>query len=581
AFFVLPAAIVSASPACQGNEGRRVEQGSTFLPDCRAFELVTPPDKDSGEPKAVIPGLLAYDLEGVLGAQASLTGERMAWISEYNLPVSSSTGLDYLSTRGAGGWSSEDVIPPQSVENGTGCPFTVTMAAYSSDLSRGVLADGFGQPGSFKGEGTSCGHDEPRLVSGEPETFQNLFVRDNDTSSYQLVNVKPPNTPLPLKPANEGEQYFPAGFLAGSSDLSHVVFEEELPLTPEAPAGVEVDDLYEWSSGVVRLVSILPDGVPVVGRLAGSTRNTGEEEVSGQVVPNNIANYRHAVSGDGSRVFFVAEGNLYVREHADREQSLLDGGGHCTEPEKACTVQVDASQVSGHSGGGGKFMIASEDGGKVFFTDEPSAGLTSNTVEGSGQNLYEYDVETGMLTDLTPVGDAGVDGVSGASDDASYVYFVAEGDLTGQETNSEGAEAEAGKPNLYLLHAGVTKFIATLDSTSNSGQYGDSCDWMSQECLAYPLKGGLTARVTGNGRFIGFDSDLGLTGYDNKGSTCVPQLVSGAFEVEKFVPGKCEEVFLYDASTNALSCASCDQSGVSSTGPAMIRFSTKPRSNEM
>src|SRR4029077_5860447 len=55
AFFVLPAAIVSASPACQGNEGRRVEQGSTFLPDCRAFELVTPPDKDSGEPKAVIP----------------------------------------------------------------------------------------------------------------------------------------------------------------------------------------------------------------------------------------------------------------------------------------------------------------------------------------------------------------------------------------------------------------------------------------------------------------------------------------------------------------------------------------------
>src|SRR4029077_19333852 len=148
------------------------------------------------------------------------------------------------------------------------------------------------------------------LVAGEPETFQNLFVRNNDARSYQLVNVKPPNTPLPLKPANEGEQYFPAGFLAGSSDLSHVVFEEELPLTLEAPAAVEDDDLYEWSSGVVRLVSILPDGAPVVGRLAGSTRNTGLEEASGLWVPTNLVNYRHAVSGDGSRVFFSAEGNL-------------------------------------------------------------------------------------------------------------------------------------------------------------------------------------------------------------------------------------------------------------------------------
>src|SRR4029077_11442691 len=197
---------------------------------------------------------------------------------------------------------------------------------------------------------------------------------------------------------------------------------------------------------------------------------------------------------------FTAEGDLYVREHADREQSALDGTGHCTEPEKACTVQVDAPQVSGHGGGGGQFMIASENGSKVFFTDEASAGLTSDTVEGSGQNLYEYDVETGMLTDLTPVGEAGVDGVSGASDDGSYVYFVAEGDLTGSETNSEGAGAKAGKPNLYLLRAGVTRFIATLDGTSNSGQYGHSCDWMSQECLAFHLQGGLTARVTESGR---------------------------------------------------------------------------------
>src|SRR4029077_6433518 len=88
AVFVLPAAVVSASEACPANEGRRLEQNATFLPDCRAFELVTPVDKDSGEPMAVIPGFRAYILEGTRGAHASLSGERMAWISEYDLPVS-------------------------------------------------------------------------------------------------------------------------------------------------------------------------------------------------------------------------------------------------------------------------------------------------------------------------------------------------------------------------------------------------------------------------------------------------------------------------------------------------------------
>jgi hypothetical protein len=48
----------------------------------------------------------------------------------------------------------------------------------------------------------------------------------------------------------------------------------------------------------------------------------------------------------------------------------------------------------------------------VFFSDDASAGLTADTVSGSGANLYEYDVSSGQLIDLTPDTQAGVGGVA-------------------------------------------------------------------------------------------------------------------------------------------------------------------------
>src|SRR4029077_17337821 len=254
-FAVAPVAL--AAESCS-NAAFRVGL-SSGLPDCRAYEMVTPQEKDSGEPLGVIVGSRpeALDNEYGGGAHASVTGERLVFASEYVLPGSQSVGVgSYLVTRGTGGWSTENMIPPQSPEKGLLCPWLVGMAAYSSDLSKGVFADGFGQESEagaqFFGEGLECGHDEPRLVKEEPEGFQNLFVRDNDTRSYELVDVTPKGVvgPKPL-PGEGGRVYHPASFLAGSTDLSHVVFEEELALVPGAPSG---DDLYEWTGGVVHLV---------------------------------------------------------------------------------------------------------------------------------------------------------------------------------------------------------------------------------------------------------------------------------------------------------------------------------------
>src|ERR1022692_3935397 len=537
ALVAAPAAFASGEGGCP-NEAIRTSQDATGLPECRAWELVTPAKKDNTE--ARFPALLAQaGSASIQGYRASSTGGGMTWDSEEVVSASKeitgtgTAGTQYLSTRGPGGWVSEDVIPKQSVENGLVCEeFNTGVAGYTSDLSKAIFADGAAQNGKkYKALGAQyCGHNEPSLVAEEPEGFQNLFVRDNNVLSYRLVDVTPSGV------AREN-----AWFDAGSADFSHVVFNENAPLTNDAPshrAPIEEgsvinetvwDDLYEWSAGTVHLVSYLPEGKAVYGTLPWTqwepkTNVDPSGEVSGRT---SASQFTHTISADGSRIFFQAEGNLYVREDA------------------TTTVQVDASQGAG-PGGGGKFMEATPDGSKVFFTDEASAGLTTSTVPGSGVNLYEYEVpvqdgKAGTLTDLTSGPDARVLGLTGTSEDGSNVYFGAEGVLA--------SGGKAGSPNLYVVHGGERTFIATLGG-------GDMCD-LEVQCsnAATGSYYGSTARVSPSGRYLGFTSSESLTGYDNKAA---------------------DEIYLYDSGANKLSCASCNPTGAPPTGNAFIRSPTRP-----
>ena len=125
----------------------------------------------------------------------------------------------------------------------------------------------------------------------------------------------------------------------------------------------------------------------------------------------------------------------------------------------------------------------------MFFTSDVELTNDAQTgPEDNAPNLYEYDVETKQLTDLSvdeltakgkgdPEG-ADVLGLVTASEDGSYVYFVAEGKL------AEGATS--GQPNMYLHHAGRTSFIATLapatnKETTRGKKGGDSADWAGEQ----------------------------------------------------------------------------------------------------
>jgi hypothetical protein len=542
---VFALAFVHASPsmAASGcpNEAIRVEQGSAALalPACRAYELVSPGSNPS----------VTSDGEVQFAGRAAPDGEALAYFSRYPAETSIGSSEWWRSTRSSAGWKVE-AAAPQDTTSPSLDSRCATGVAFSETLTASLLADGWNTALDVPKPG-ACGHPLEELVPGEPRGFGNLYLRNTPSGPYQLVNEPSPGA----LPAN-------AQFQAASADLSHVVFGEEAQLTAEAAVGYNI---YEWASGVLRLIGILPSGAPVPADLAaGGSRLAqpptpagnlaGGPEVGGAAV-------MHGVSVDGERVFFYANGNLYLRENAGQPPAAH---ANCLESEEepglACTIHVDASRGLGTSGGG-EFQYASADGSRVFFTADRALTFPSSAETGK-PDLYEYDVETDELTDLTAGGEgpANVRGFSAASEDGSLLYFVARGVLTGSQTNSLGDSAQSGQPNLYLVDDGALTFVATLSPWETGGGI-DRGDW--REVIGGVNAAPFKPRWSPNGRFVTFPSYAQLTDFDNSPSEPNDCKVG----VLNFEGAPCQELFLYDAASKELRCVSCEPAGGRPTGP--------------
>ncbi len=212
-------------------------------------------------------------------------------------------------------------------------------------------------------------------------------------------------------------------------------------------------------------------------------------------------------------------------------------------------------------------------------------------VPNPGTDLYQLDRESGKLTDLAPdsVHPFGIEvqGVLGASENGSYVYFAANGvpDNLEQSTNDNGESAVAGDCkgitgisasgvcNLYVAHGEKVDFIARLSAAQliGSGDSGDAINWIPdrKEMLTAT---GRSARVSADGRVLVFRSSRKLTDYDNQGPRCLSEL--GSTE-GKFVPGSCLEFYRFDVEDMDIVCLTCNPRGVIPEGPAYLE-STEP-----
>ncbi|MHB1570061.1 MAG: hypothetical protein ACYCSI_13675 [Solirubrobacteraceae bacterium] len=550
----------AANAAACKNEAIRDAQKTTYLPECRAYELVSPPGNDA---EYGIGGG-APQLYGSVTADtlASVSGESLSYFSFYPDAEDQSSGKVFVSTRTETGWTTANAVPPQSTSSGEFPECPGASVYFSANLTQSVLTDG-GRPYRKSGVALrtrACERDEPALAASEPEDgFANLFMHQSG-GGYTVLN------PLPAGGTPEN-----AVLQDVSANFEHVVFSEAAKLVEGAPE--KSIDLYESSPEGLRLVSYLPTGTAVEGSLADGMPSAIVHETGGVPVDEHpvfeeadpsASPITHAVSSEGEYVYFTAlgsggTGDLYLREHATRAPTAT-GGCSASEPNAACTVQVDTSQGgTGPSGGGpsggGQFLYASANGQRAFFLDE--SRLTREATAAAGRpDLYEYDLEAPegqRLKDLTVDASEPADvlGLAGGSEDGSYLYFVADGALPSSGANSQGQEAQPGAPNLYVQHAGATRFIATLSAAT------DSHAWAAGTSALHFL----TSATSPSGAFLAFDSQRPLTGYDNapaKEANCG----GGATA--------CTEVFLYSAGEGKLSCASCGPAGAAPIGESQL-----------
>ncbi len=469
-----------------------------------------------------------------------------------------------VSTRGTEGWSTRDIATPTEDAKGLQPGTAQEYRWFSSDLTA-ALAQPFG-PYTLTGEHRQ----EPPLLPGVGSEERGLYVRHGSTCTAGAAGCYEPLVSAETDTA--GAQFGgELEFEGAAPDLKHVVFRSDVALSKNSPSA---PGLYEWNAGKpaseqLQLVSVLP----------GNKRAAGSEPPPqvGDFNPIGAAT-RGAVSADGSRVFWSA----VVEEHEAEVTKLF-----MRDTTSGKTIVVNAAQGIKEASAEERaaeevhFRLASADGSRAFFTDTfPLTAQSRLRPSGEGEeapaDLYVCEFAVGgegpecHLKDLTadPGFDVGetadvVGTLPGASEDGSVVYFVANGVLSEEARAAGAVPGHCARPdakqaadrsatcNLYVARydsqAGgweAPRFIAVLSQE-------DQPDWGGSGSFSL---GALTSRVSPNGRFLAFMSKQPLTGYDNVDQS---PAAHGARD---------EEVFLYDAEQQRLTCVSCNSAGMPPQG---------------
>ena len=352
------AAFTTYEEAAQGenicaNEAVRTG-ASAALPDCRAYELVTPAETGRRPPLSVGSEISQYSVFGS-DTVSPLGQDLLFMINGGAIPGTSGNGVSgdaYLSTRTTAGW--------QTVSSGMSGSQAVAPVpgGISSDQRHMVWATGvLGGALSLEGRSTA-------------------YLRD-DSGNFVLIGqgdlaVDRDASPLYISPGAE-----------------HLIFSSKVQLEPEAVASGSESIYDRTPDGVLHLVSVLPNGE---GASAGELEFAGASE-DGSAVAFTLATGKSplyvrtgntqtleagpfgaksaGLSADGRYLFYTFSGDLY----------RLDTQG---DTRDRITETGDVRPV-----------IVSATGTGAYFLSQSLLGDTANptgaTPQAGAENLYYWD----------------------------------------------------------------------------------------------------------------------------------------------------------------------------------------------
>jgi hypothetical protein len=565
------------------------------LPDCRAYEMVSPLDKNGGDITTVDPTIgtprRSYN-------QSSLDGDKLTFSAGTSFAgsLSSRNVNQYIASRGASGWTTQGIDAPLGTSISPGSElFTYEtwrnpFRLFTPDLSTAWFND----------------QNKTPLTPDAGEGVPNLYRRNSDGTYQALTAVTAENVSNTFAIGAYDPE--PGGH---SADFSHIAFSAPGKLTPDAAAVDDLRQAYVYADGELHLVSVRPSGLahPQGGRIGWALSDV-----------EDVASVTHAVSDDGSRIYWTASGDgpgiIYLRQNPDQPQSAqangaatgqgnltngstevtgvttssgafavgqtiaggianlaippgttiiavgastltlsaaaiessggasLESFSECTEPAKACTLQVSKNWFVGLPNAP-RFWTAAADGSKMFYTE--------GGVDGEEAKLYEFDLASETSTLIA----GETSGVLGASDDASSIYF--------DSAEVLDAGAVAGQPNLYLYRNGTFSLIGTVaPGDVGTEQTPPESIIPGVPTVNQAASRAHASRVSPDGGQLVFESVspalAASTGYDNADA------LNGKPSME---------VYLYDATANGgvgrLSCISCNPSGVRPVGQELRR----------
>lgn len=441
---------LTGSQACP-NEAFRTGR-SALLPDCRAYELVSPPATNARAPRGVGAGSL-----GMLFStrEASPAGDKVSFITEGGaLPGSEGTGSlvgdPYLSVRGATGWSTAAVGPAG------GESVSLLPGSTSPDQNYSFWNTG-GVEGTAVVEGVNTSY--IRYPDGHSALLGRGTLADDPAAAGALI----------------------------SENGSHIIFTSIRRLEPEA-APVGVVSIYDRTPDeITHVVSLLPGDVP---------QKAGEKAV-----------YVGA-SLDGKGVAFEINGTLYLRYNDEKTfkvgegvtfAGIAEGGSRVFYLEGASLVRDDV--LSGEiktfaSGGSGVVPVnVSADGSTAYLvsTDVLTTAANPNGAKAKAgkQNLYLSEegaigfvgtvTEEDVLGEATGIGlgqwtphvvsyGEGAEDPSRTTPDGAIMVFESRANLTAYDSqgNIEDYLYDAAAGELLCLSCNPTGVPAATASSLQS-----------------------------------------------------------------------------------------------------------------